>query len=142
MSELYGMVLNAKTYVTNQIDNYTGSFIIVYIFHSHPSERLCERLNRHLMGLLDQISVENSDNCNTKKCLCLKQFHKYFRACIHQAFSRTFFIFFSRFCEFECNKTSDWLKLYGFRRFSQSESVLYSNASNYEKSGEQDQERS
>ena len=29
------------------------------------------------------------------------------RASIHQAFSRTFFVFF--FCEFECCTTSDWL---------------------------------
>ena len=28
---------------------------------------------------------------------------------IRQAFSRTFSVFFSRFCEFECNTTFDWL---------------------------------
>ena len=35
------------------------------------------------------------------------------RALIHQAFSRTVFVFFNRFCEFECNTTSDWLNHYG-----------------------------
>ena len=28
---------------------------------------------------------------------------------IHQQFSRTFFVFFSKICKFECNTTSDWL---------------------------------
>ena len=28
---------------------------------------------------------------------------------IHQLFSRTFFVFFSKICNFECNTTSDWL---------------------------------
>ena len=30
------------------------------------------------------------------------------RVCIHQPFSRTFFIFFSKICKLECNTTSDW----------------------------------
>ena len=29
--------------------------------------------------------------------------------CIHQPFSGTFHVFFSRFCTIECNKTSNWL---------------------------------
>ena len=28
---------------------------------------------------------------------------------IHQPFSRTVFVFFSKICKFECNTTSDWL---------------------------------
>ena len=28
---------------------------------------------------------------------------------IHQLFSRTFFVFFSKICNFECNTTTDWL---------------------------------
>ena len=28
---------------------------------------------------------------------------------IHQSFSRTFFVFLSKICKFECNTTSDWL---------------------------------
>ena len=31
------------------------------------------------------------------------------RAKIHQAFSRSCLVFYSRFCKFECNTTSDWL---------------------------------
>ena len=31
------------------------------------------------------------------------------RARIHQPFSRTFFVFVSKICKFECNTTSDWL---------------------------------
>ena len=32
-----------------------------------------------------------------------------FRVRIHQPFSRTFFVFVSKICKFECNTTSDWL---------------------------------
>ena len=31
------------------------------------------------------------------------------RVRIHQPFSRTFFVFVSKICKFECNTTSDWL---------------------------------
>ena len=31
------------------------------------------------------------------------------RVRIHQLFSRTFFVFFSKICNFECKTTSDWL---------------------------------
>ena len=44
---------------------------------------------------------------------------------LHQHFSRTFFIFFSKICELECNTNCE--------RFSQSEFVLHSNASKYKK---------
>ena len=48
---------------------------------------------------------------------------------IHQPFSRTFFVFFSKICKFECKTTSDWLIVW----FSQSEVMLHSNAYKYEK---------
>ena len=51
------------------------------------------------------------------------------RVRIHQPFSRTFFVFVSKICKFECNTTSDWLN----RTFSQSEVVLHSNASIHRK---------
>ena len=35
--------------------------------------------------------------------------HKRSSVCIHQPFSRTFFVFFSKVCKLECNTTSDWL---------------------------------
>ena len=31
------------------------------------------------------------------------------RVHIHQKFSKTFFVFFSKICKLECNTTSDWL---------------------------------
>ena len=59
---------------------------------------------------------------------------------IHQPFSRTFFVFFSKICQFECNTT--W--------FSQSKPYGLANQKlcyiqmllNKEKAGEQDYERS
>ena len=56
------------------------------------------------------------------KCAGVNLYH------IHQAFSRTVFVFFYRFCEFECNTTSDWLN----------HVMLHSNTSKYRTSGEQD----
>ena len=46
---------------------------------------------------------------------------------IHQPFSRTFFVFFSKICKFNCNTTSDWLKHW----VNQSNVVLHSNAAKY-----------
>ena len=63
---------------------------------------------------------------------------------IHQPVSRTFFVFFSKICKFECNTTSDWLmvlslcpRFYKFERdvtsdwLIQSVVVLFSTASKH-----------
>ena len=47
---------------------------------------------------------------------------------IHQPFSRTFFVFFSKICKFECDTTFDWIN-----RMCYIQMLL-----NVEKHGEQD----
>ena len=42
----------------------------------------------------------------TKGIMCQEIFT---RSVPQQAFSRTLFVFFSTFCELECNTTADWL---------------------------------
>ena len=65
----------------------------------------------------------------------------YIRVRIHQPFSRTFFVFFSKICKFECDTASDWLNrmVYGLanRNLCYIQILL-----NIKKSGKQDYERS
>ena len=59
---------------------------------------------------------------------------------IHQPFSRTFFVLFSRVCKFECNTTSGWLNRQS--GLANQKLCYIQMVLNTEKSGEQDKERS
>ena len=52
------------------------------------------------------------------------------RVCIHQSFSRKFFVFFIKIYKLECNTTSNWLNCTGWPIRS-CEVVLHSNVSKY-----------
>ena len=66
-------------------ENFLGNMLVTCIFH----DVFC--------------CIDAKFICNNAEVIFLN------RVRIHQPFSRTFFVFVSKICKFECNTTSDWL---------------------------------
>ena len=62
-----------------------------------------QHLNEHLVPF--DLDLDCSQE---KKTVCANESGVH----IHQPFSKMFFVFFSKTCEFECNTSSDWLNRY------------------------------
>ena len=76
--------------------------------------KIPQHLRERAIGMLDGMTM-NAVAMNIgcwMFCSCYSTLWATFsstRVRIHQPFSRTFFVFVSKICKFECNTTSDWL---------------------------------
>ena len=73
----------------------------------HTSAVGGERGHAEVEFWVRSFSLERWSTCTG--VICISPFPNKPRVRIHHPFSRTFFVFVSKICKFECNTTSDWL---------------------------------